>query len=172
MTLFDNYSLLFNCFLSDRKYDSYEKFEGIKLQSYTGEYISYVYRHIAIIIFKITYGYSSDLMILINDLTSLPPSHPSLPPSLPPSLHYIFFTIPPGHRSAIKSISVLDSEHLFVSGSKDKTVKIWSLYNEGDGTASLLPRLTYVGHQKPVTKVDVVNQQNVVSCDGGSVHVS
>ena len=89
---------------------------------------------------------------------------------LPPSLPYLL--LPLGHKSTIKSISVLDSEHLFVSGSKDRTVKIWSLYNEGDGSAALSPRLTYSLHQKPVAKVDVINQQNVVSCDGGSVHVS
>ena len=77
-----------------------------------------------------------------------------------------------GHKGAIKSLAVADSEHYFASGSKDKTVKIWTLRNHGDGSTSSTARYTYCGHQKPVVAVELLEaMDNVVSCDG-SVHVS
>ena len=67
---------------------------------------------------------------------------------------------------------VADCENYFISGSKDRTVKIWSLRNHGDGSASLPARYTYSGHQKPVTSVELLpSMNNVASCDG-TVHVS
>ena len=76
-----------------------------------------------------------------------------------------------GHKTSIKSLSVSNSETYFVSASKDKTVKMWSLRNHGDGLASLGCRLTYTGHQKPVVSAALLeNIPNVVSCDG-TLHV-
>ena len=118
--------------------------------------------------------------LCLISLTLSPSSSLSPWPSLllPPTLllflplHLpLFCSLFSGHKSSIKSICVLDSEHLFVSGSKDKTVKIWSLHNHGGGSSLLPPRLTYLHHQKPIVKIDVINShQNVLSCDG-SLHV-
>ena len=77
----------------------------------------------------------------------------------------------PGHRTAVKSLSVSDNETVFVSASKDKTVKVWSLRNHGDGHAALGSRLTYLGHQKPVFATDLLGgSANALSCDG-TLHV-
>ena len=82
--------------------------------------------------------------------SSPPPSPPLLlllplllfSSSPPPSLLLpLFLLIPsPGHKGTIRALAVADSEHYFVSGSKDKTVRIWSLRNHGDGSASVASR--------------------------------
>ncbi|TMS07143.1 WD repeat-containing protein 81 [Larimichthys crocea] len=62
-------------------------------------------------------------------------------------------------------------EDYFLSGSKDKTVKLWPLYNHGDGTQEVEPRLTYSDHRKSVFYVGQLEaSQEVVSCDG-TVHL-
>ena len=54
-----------------------------------------------------------------------------------------------------------------MSGSKDKTVKIWSLRNQGKGSNSVGCQLTYTGHQKLVTAVELLERiDTVASCDG------
>ncbi len=79
-----------------------------------------------------------------------------------------------GHKGAIKCLASADGEHYFVSGSKDRTAKVWSIRNHGTGGSGSVvgSRLTYSGHQKPVLAVKLMeNLDSVASCDG-SVHVS
>lgn len=76
-----------------------------------------------------------------------------------------------GHSGTAKCLAPLAGEDYFLSGSKDKTVKVWPLYNHGDGTQEVEPRLTYTDHRKSVfcvTQLEVLQQ--VVSCDG-TVHI-
>jgi len=40
-----------------------------------------------------------------------------------------------GHKGAVRSICVLDSENSFITASKDRTVRLWSLRNCFDGSA-------------------------------------
>lgn len=73
-----------------------------------------------------------------------------------------------GHSGAIKSVKPLSGEDFFLSGSKDKTVRLWPLYNYGDGTKEIEPRLTYTEHKKTVFYVGQLESvQQIVSCDGG-----
>ncbi|XP_036417979.1 LOW QUALITY PROTEIN: WD repeat-containing protein 81 [Colossoma macropomum] len=76
-----------------------------------------------------------------------------------------------GHSGTAKCLAPLAGEDYFLSGSKDKTVKLWPLYNHGDGTRDVEPRLTYSDHRKSVFSVAQLEAlQNVVSCDG-TVHL-
>lgn len=72
-----------------------------------------------------------------------------------------------GHNGPVRSIYVQDSEHCFLSASKDKTVKLWSLSNHGDGTAQSASSWTYAGHTRPVFHVNMVESvRQGISCDG------
>uniref|UniRef100_G1NYG0 WD repeat-containing protein 81 n=2 Tax=Myotis lucifugus TaxID=59463 RepID=G1NYG0_MYOLU len=77
----------------------------------------------------------------------------------------------PGHSGAVKCVAPLSSEDFFLSGSKDRTVRLWPLYNYGDGTSETAPRLIYAQHRKSVFFVGQLEApQYVVSCDG-AVHI-
>lgn len=76
-----------------------------------------------------------------------------------------------GHGGAVKCLAPLSGEDFFLSGSKDKTVRLWPLYNRGDGTHETEPRLTYDRHKKSVFYVGLLEApQHVVSCDG-TIHI-
>lgn len=76
-----------------------------------------------------------------------------------------------GHSGTTKCLAPLAGEDYFLSGSKDKTVKLWPLYNHGDGTKEVEPRLTYNDHRKSVFYVgQLETSQQAVSCDG-TVHL-
>ncbi|KAF7244215.1 WD repeat-containing protein 81 [Varanus komodoensis] len=76
-----------------------------------------------------------------------------------------------GHTGAIKCVAPLSGEDFFISGSKDKTVRLWPLYNRGDGTHETEPRLTYTQHKRSVFYVGTLEgPQHVVSADG-AVHL-
>ncbi|XP_020862760.1 WD repeat-containing protein 81 isoform X2 [Phascolarctos cinereus] len=76
-----------------------------------------------------------------------------------------------GHSGAVKCVAPLGGEDFFLSGSKDRTVRLWPLYNCGDGTSETAPRLIYTHHRKSIFHVSQLEaSQQVVSCDG-TVHV-
>ena len=80
-----------------------------------------------------------------------------------------------GHNSGggVKAIHVLDNENSFLSGggSKDRTVKIWSLRSQGDGTNTIGPQWTYSSHKKSISNVSFLESLRLaVSCDT-TVHV-
>jgi len=88
------------------------------------------------------------------------------------STNYYSLLSPTGHSGPVRSLYIQDSEHFFLSASKDKTVKLWSLSNHGDGTAQSASSWTYYRHARGVFSVDMVESlRQAVSCDG-SVHVS
>uniref|UniRef100_A0A674ETG0 Uncharacterized protein n=1 Tax=Salmo trutta TaxID=8032 RepID=A0A674ETG0_SALTR len=54
------------------------------------------------------------------------------------------------HSGMAKCLAPLAGEDYFLSGSTDKTVKLWPLYNPCDVTRVVEPRLTYMDHKKSV----------------------
>nr|CAB3267730.1 WD repeat-containing protein 81-like [Phallusia mammillata] len=74
-----------------------------------------------------------------------------------------------GHSAAVKSVCANDCEGWFMSSSKDKTVRIWSLH--GSAAESVEPLFVYRQHKKTVFHASLVVADNsVVSCDG-NIHV-
>lgn len=76
-----------------------------------------------------------------------------------------------GHTGGIKSMYVLDNENSFLSASRDKTVKVWSLRSQGDGTTSMNAQWSYNLHKKSVMSVIFLDSIHLaVSCDT-TIHI-
>jgi len=72
-----------------------------------------------------------------------------------------------GHQGGVKSLSVLDNENSFLSGGKDRTVRLWSIRNTGEGETCVNAQSVFSGHKKTVFSVHYLESQGkVASCDG------
>ncbi|XP_017887166.1 WD repeat-containing protein 81 [Ceratina calcarata] len=72
-----------------------------------------------------------------------------------------------GHTNSIRCMYVLDNENSFMSGGRDKTVKLWSLRSQGDGNTVSSCQYTYTGHKKSILALTFLESMRyVVTCDG------
>ena len=76
-----------------------------------------------------------------------------------------------GHGAGIKCLHILDNENSFLSGSRDKTVKVWSMRSQGDGSAALNAQWTYTLHKKSVTNVSFVSSLSLAASNDSTIHI-
>ncbi|CAG7731131.1 unnamed protein product [Allacma fusca] len=76
-----------------------------------------------------------------------------------------------GHTGAIRSIFVLNNENSFLTASKDKCVKLFSLRNQGDETTTTSSQWTYSNHKKSVLSVIFNEPLHLAASTDGFIHV-
>ncbi|XP_022916649.1 WD repeat-containing protein 81 isoform X2 [Onthophagus taurus] len=76
-----------------------------------------------------------------------------------------------GHTHSVKSLCVLDNENSFLSGSKDKAVKLWSLRSQGDGSNICNCQWTYTSHRKSILAITFVEANRLIASCDGTVHI-
>ena len=77
-----------------------------------------------------------------------------------------------GHKSNISKLLPIETENIFISASRDKTVKLWSLSNHGNGEGISHPKLTYSLHQKAIVGLEHLPAKGQVASCGNKLHVS
>ncbi|XP_001601532.3 WD repeat-containing protein 81 isoform X2 [Nasonia vitripennis] len=72
-----------------------------------------------------------------------------------------------GHTNSVRCIYGLDNENSFMSGARDRTVKLWSLRSQGDGSVVSSCQYTYAGHKKSILALTFLESlRYAVTCDG------
>lgn len=75
-----------------------------------------------------------------------------------------------GHTNSVRCLHVLDNENSFMSGARDKSVKLWSIRSQGDGSTVSSCQYTYTGHKKSILALTFLESLRfAVTCDS-TVH--
>lgn len=75
-----------------------------------------------------------------------------------------------GHSSAVKCLLSLDNESSIISGSKDRTVKLWTIRKQNKVNKKTC-QWTYTQHKKPVSSLLFIENLRMCASSDGSVHV-
>ena len=77
-----------------------------------------------------------------------------------------------GHVGGVKSLHPLDNENSFLSGGRDKTVRLWSVRNLGEGDSQVAAQSVFSGHKKSVFYVSFLpGPGHAVTCDGSNTNI-
>lgn len=76
-----------------------------------------------------------------------------------------------GHTGSVRSLEVLENENSFLSGSRDRTVKLWSLRSCGDGSTVVAPQWTYPHHRKSISSIAFLPSLRLVGSSDHGVHI-
>jgi WD repeat-containing protein 81 len=73
-----------------------------------------------------------------------------------------------GHTAAIRRICALDNENSFISGSYDKTIRLWSIKTTEEASIS---QWAYTKHSKPISDVLFFPSLSLVASSDTHVHI-
>lgn len=76
-----------------------------------------------------------------------------------------------GHTGSVRALEVLENENSFLSASRDRTVKLWSLRSAGDGSTVVAPQWTYPHHRKSLVAVAFLPSLRLVGSSDHGVHI-
>lgn len=76
-----------------------------------------------------------------------------------------------GHSQSVKNLYILDNENSFMSGSRDKTVKLWSMRSQGDGLNTCYCQWTYNAHKKSILSITFLESMRLVASCDSAVHI-
>ncbi|XP_064623672.1 WD repeat-containing protein 81-like [Lineus longissimus] len=76
-----------------------------------------------------------------------------------------------GHTNSVRAIYSMDNENSFITASKDKTVKLWAIRSNGDGSMKSGCQWTYTAHKKSVFAVTFLESIRVAATCDSTVHL-